>query len=592
MINFEREATVKSFLPDIFGAIVFFCYAIFSTRVPMDIMIASMKFFIAVVIFLQFGCALITDHLCYHKISIRIKSFYTSKTTVTERTHLFDEIIQYPFYTALMTFMYFFIGTAIIAYYLNSYLGQQLNVTGLFIIEALFGTYYASIIGYSFCSKIVSQIGIDIIKAGIEKEYVMRKKFFGVKFNVKIWLFVALPAIFTCIINCAVLIAGYYPFDGVTLPETGELQILRMFSTIILNILFIFISIILFYNDVNSKNTRMTEVLSDMTSTDFSKITPIETDISDEFSFNHYLANQIISMLRGILFQTEQFGKTISESSSELMRIANETESTSVEQSTGIKEIVSTMENATNLSHNIENRIIEVTEIAKKTVEKVNIGSELLNKSLSSISAIAKSNEITIQGIKRLNEKINSIWEIANIIDSISDQTKIIAFNAELEATIEVGESKNFKNVANEIRRLANSTMDSTREIKSKITAVQKSSEQLIKVSQESTDLIMEESELARNLESKFTNINNSARYNSTSSNEIKYLVEQQTKAFDQIVNTLQQISTSIQGFSKSTRFLIETSRNLQENVNLIESAGTSANDNSETEDETEKTQE
>ena len=320
----------------------------------------------------------------------------------------------------------------------------------------------------------------------------------------------------------------------------------------------------------------MTEVLNNITSTDFSRITPIDTDISDEFSFNHYLANQIISMLRGILFQTEQFGKTISVSSSELMRIANETESTSVEQSTGIKEIVSTMENATNLSHNIENRIIEVTEIAKKTVEKVNEGSELLNKSLDSISSIAESTGITIQGIKKLNEKINSIWEIANIIDSISDQTKIIAFNAELEATTTEGESRNFKNVANEIRRLANSTMDSTREIKNKINSVQVSSEQLIKLSEESTALIKQESDLAFRLENKFTNINNSARYNSTSSNEIKYLVEQQTIAFDQIVKTLQQISISVQGFSKSTRTLIETSRNLQENVNRIESASIS----------------
>ena len=582
MKSFEYEATVKSFLPDIFGASVFFLYAIFSTRIPFDTFYSSLKFFISVVIFMQFGCAIITDHLCYHKISTRVKSFYTSRTTISERTHLFDELIQYPFYTALMTFFYFFIGSAAIAYYFYSYLELPLNITGLFVIEELFGSYFASIIGFTFCSKIVSKIGIDIINAGIEKEYVMHKKFFSLRFKTKLWIYVAIPAILTCFINCAVLISGYYSIEGTILPENGSIQTLRMLSTNILNIILLFISIIFFYNDISNKNTRMTEVLNGITSTDFSKMSPIDTDLSDEFSFNHYLANQIISMFRGILFQTEQFGKTISESSSELMRIANETESTSVEQSTGIKEIVATMENATNLSHNIENRIIEVTEIAKKTVEKVNRGSELLEESLASITAIADSNEVTIQGIRNLNEKINSIWEIANIIDSISDQTKIIAFNAELEATTNTGESKSFKNVANEIRRLANSTMDSTREIKSKIGAVQKSSDQLIKASQKSTELIKKESSLSIKLEDKFTNINNSARYNSTSSNEIKYLVEQQTKAFDQIVNTLQQISTSIQGFSKSTRSLIETSRNLQENVNLIESAKVSDSENAE----------
>lgn len=583
MKSFEHEATVKSFFPDICGAVIVFIYSLFSTKFSIEVFLDALKVFLGILIFFQFGLALITDHLCYHKISTRIKSFYTSKSTVTERTHLFDEIIQYPFFTALMTFFYFFVGSCIIAYYLYAGLNQPLNITGLFIIEALFGTYFTSIFAYTFCSKIVSKIGIDIINAGIEKDYVMKKKFFGIRFNMKVLLFVALPCIFTCIINCAVLIAGYYPFEVSSIIGNGDMQTNRMLNTILINSIVMFLSILFFYNDINAKNTRMTEVLSTIT-TDFSKITPIETDISDEFSFNHYLANQIISMLRGILFQTEQFGKTIAESSSDLMRIANETESTSVEQSTGIKKIVSTMENATNLSHNIENRIIEVTEIAKQTVEKVNTGSELLSKSLSSISAIADSNEVTIQGIKNLNNKINQIWEIANIIDSISDQTKIIAFNAELEATTEIGESKNFKNVANEIRRLANSTMDSTREIKAKISAVQKSSEQLIKASQESTDLIRKETELSESLENKFTNINNSARYNSTSSNEIKYLVEQQTKAFDQIVNTLHQISTSVQGFSKSTRYLIETSRNLQENVNLIESASISDHNTEENE--------
>lgn len=583
MKSFEHEATVKSFFPDICGAVIVFIYSLFSTKFSIEVFLDALKVFLGILIFFQFGLALITDHLCYHKISTRIKSFYTSKSTVTERTHLFDEIIQYPFFTALMTFFYFFVGSCIIAYYLYAGLNQPLNITGLFIIEALFGTYFTSIFAYTFCSKIVSKIGIDIINAGIEKDYVMKKKFFGIRFNMKVLLFVALPCIFTCIINCAVLIAGYYPFEVSSIIGNGDMQTNRMLNTILINSIVMFLSILFFYNDINAKNTRMTEVLSTIT-TDFSKITPIETDISDEFSFNHYLANQIISILRGILFQTEQFGKTIAESSSDLMRIANETESTSVEQSTGIKKIVSTMENATNLSHNIENRIIEVTEIAKQTVEKVNTGSELLSKSLSYISAIADSNEVTIQGIKNLNNKINQIWEIANIIDSISDQTKIIAFNAELEATTEIGESKNFKNVANEIRRLANSTMDSTREIKAKISAVQKSSEQLIKASQESTDLIRKETELSESLENKFTNINNSARYNSTSSNEIKYLVEQQTKAFDQIVNTLHQISTSVQGFSKSTRSLIETSRNLQENVNLIESASISDHNTEENE--------
>lgn len=574
MRSFENEATIRCFLPNSCGVIIVFLYAIFSANLPVDIFLNALKFFIFFLLFLQFICAIITNHLCYHKVSVKIKSFYSSKSTITERTHLFDEIIQYPLYTGLMTFFYFFFGGTIIIYYLYSYQNQPLEITGLFTIEALYGTYFASLFGYSFCSKIVRKISIDIINAGIERNYVLKKKIFGISFNMKILLFIIIPCIFTSLINCSVLVANNYPFNNFTLLGNGDIEIKRMFNTIILNIFTIIISISIFYKDITSKNEKMSEVLSNITSSGFSKIVPIETDISDEFSFNHYLINQIISMLRCILFQTEQFGKTVAESSSKLMRIANETDNTFIEQSNEIKEIVSTMEKITNHSHNIEYKIRETTQIAKINMENVNEGSNLLNKTITSISSIVNANELTIQGIKKLDLIINSIWEISNIIDSISDQTKIIAFNAELESSTKNNE--NFTNIANEIRKLANSTIDNTKEIKSKINAIQLSSEKLTKASKENSDLIKKETEYSKKIESNFLSINNSAKYNYNFSNEIKYLIEQQTKAFDEIIKNLHEIDSTVQNFTKSTRALIETSRNLQENVNLIESANIS----------------
>jgi methyl-accepting chemotaxis protein len=440
----------------------------------------------------------------------------------------------------------------------------------------MFGVYFSFVVGFNICNSVVSSIAGDIIKAGIEKQYVMEKKIFGVKINAQILLYVVLPFLITCFINCAIVFIGIYFEGSVLSKDFRDLQIESMSYTCILNALILFISILFFYFDVNSKNDKMSAALTEMNETGFSKINQIDTDLSDEFAYNHFLANQLIAMFRGILFQTSEFAKTINKSIYDLVRISNEAESTSVEQSAGIKEIVSTMENITKLSHNIENRINEVADIARETFEKVNSGSELLDKSLDSITTIADANEVTISGIKNLNDKINSIWEIANIIDNVSDQIKIIAFNAELEAVTATGEDKNFKNVSTEIRRLANSTIDSTREIKERINSIQESSASLIKVSEENTGLIKHETELAVGLGDKFTNISNSTKANSSSANEIKYLIEQQTKAFDQIVNTLHQISSSIQDISVSTKTLIETSRSLQENVNQIESINVS----------------
>ena len=58
---------------------------------------------------------------------------------------------------------------------------------------------------------------------------------------------------------------------------------------------------------------------------------------------------------------------------------------------------------------------------------------------------IQESSIDTIGGIKNLEEQIDGIWEIVAIINSIAAQTKIIAFNAELEASSAGEEGKSFE---------------------------------------------------------------------------------------------------------------------------------------------------
>ena len=577
MRNFEREAIIQSFIPDCLAAVLIFIYLFISARVDFGYVRSIAKVFFPILFVLQFIFAVFTDHLCYKRISAQLKTFYSSKTSSYERTRLFEDLMQYPMYTALMTFVYFLIGIVLLSVYIKVTGQPYPNFVVLFFAEGCFGVYVASLIGYNVCKKIVSSISFDIIREGIDRDYVMGKKFFGMKIRSKLLFYVVLPVLFMCVINSVIVFAGCF-LDGGTASEIEkQLQLERMAFTCTLNTVVLLFTILIFLSDLNSKSKKMYTALMEMTETDFTKIHPIDTDISDEFSYSHYLVNQLVSMFRGILFQTAEYSKTISRSASNLMRIFNETESTSSEQSNGIKEIVSMMGNITNLSHNIENRIAEVTEIARKTSEKVNSGYELLDRSLASITTISGANEITLGGIKNLNEKVTSIWKIANIIDGISDQTKMIAFNAELEAVSNGNENKGFANVSTEIRRLANNTMDSTKEIKERINSIQEASLALIKTSEESAELVKRETELAVALEDKFVNIANSAKSNSVSANEIKYLIEQQTKSFDQIANTLQQISGSTQNISLSTRTLIETSQNLQENVGLIEAANISS---------------
>ncbi len=567
-MTLERKIIKKSFLPDIISAFFIFGYSLITGQIPLETYGSIFILLIPLLIILQFVFAPVTDHLLYTGVSKRVEKFEQEETTENERTELLEAVHHLPFTAALQTFVYFIVGSAIILWICYSKLDIHLNVCILLMMEYAFGSYVASMLADNYCRRICNTYAVKIIQKGVNADYVKQKKFFGNSMLTEMLIFLVLPIIFTSIISVIIVVIGYYPADTI---ERAGTQINRMLFTAVLNIIIQLILISSFYMTMYMRNKKVAEVLHNMVQSNDTNFSLLETDLANEVSLSHYLINNMILLFRHTLNNAGTIANEINDSSAQLLKISNETETTSVEQSTGTKEIVSTMQDISRLSSGIEKNIIQVADLAENTVQVVTKGADLLASNLEKMELISKTGQETIYDIQNLNEKVNSIREITNIINSIADQTKIIAFNAELEATNVHDENRSFKNVSSEIRRLANSTMDSTREIKNKIAEIQSSSEELIKSSLVSTNLITKGSALADELRNKFSNIKFSAEKNSSSASEIKYLINQQNSAFEHIVKTLQQINTSIQSFSESTRTIIDTADVLRKSVGTLE---------------------
>jgi methyl-accepting chemotaxis protein len=275
--------------------------------------------------------------------------------------------------------------------------------------------------------------------------------------------------------------------------------------------------------------------------------------------------NQLVDTTERMLKQIKATAAELFDAVQNLSVSSQEITATSNQQAAAVKEIVSTMEDSDQLSKSIAGRIGEVTRISGQTREVVQTGFDTVRGSLDKMNEIKASNSETINGIKSLGERIDSIWDIVNIINGIADQTKIIAFNAELEASAAGDAGKNFQIVATEIRRLADSTMSSTNEIKSKINEIQHSSDNLIIASEQGTERIREGSELAANLRRIFEDVLSSAEISAESAERIATSINQQVSAFEQILQTLKQISEGIDNFVVSTKSTATASVRLKE---------------------------
>ncbi len=574
-MTLERKIILNSLVPDICSALVIFCYTIVSTQLPFGYIFPALRFLLIMIVIAQFVIAPFFDHLAYSKISARVETFLQTGLDKNERTKLLEDLSHVPFTCAVMTIIYFVIGSIMLScmYSFTLHLSRPVNMLSL--SECLYGSFISGLFAYNYCRRICSKYAYKIVAKGIDKSYIMKRGFLSTGIGMQIFLFVGIPIICTGVLNAYILVIGYLPLDNPSLWPSENLQVRRAVLTTFVNVFLQTSLALLFFLRLDASNKKMESALEAMTQSDLTKAKLLDTDIRDEVSYNHFLANEMLLLFRSILNRSIQIAQQVDDSASHLKNFSAKTETTANEQSTSADEIVATMHSAKELSHKISTEITDVTEIAHQTAENVSEGLELLKQNLDKISAISNSNLITISGIQETNEKINTIWNIVSIINSIADQTKIIAFNAELEASNVRDGEMNFKNVANEIRRLANRTMDSTKEIKERISDIQAASDSLLQSSQRGTEQISHGMEMAHSLAERFANIKESSESNAQASEQIKTLINQETEAFEQIFTTLNQISISVESFKSSIHTITSTAAQLKDSALTLSTINT-----------------
>ena len=272
-----------------------------------------------------------------------------------------------------------------------------------------------------------------------------------------------------------------------------------------------------------------------------------------------------ILTIRKMRVGEQQLGASLYEETQTLVVAAKENAATAQDQSAAVKEIVATMEDSNALSENISSKIHDVSKVAEKTSSDVADGVASIEQNVAQLHAIFDANQQTIEGMKVLSERIESIWDIVTLINNVADQAKIIAFNAELEASSAGEAGKSFRIVANEIRRLSDGIIDGTKEIKERINEIQHSSDSLILASESGTEKINEGYENAKNLGEMFASIKNSAEVTAASAGDITEIIQQQTSASEQILIALKQISAGVENFTVATDNISSSSEHIRQ---------------------------
>lgn len=151
--------------------------------------------------------------------------------------------------------------------------------------------------------------------------------------------------------------------------------------------------------------------------------------------------------------------ETISATSEELTAVMEETSASSQEIDSSIKVIQDSVENIARKSKEGSNIATEISSRAIDNKNNVNNGLDNTNRVMnSSKKALEKAIEET--------KVIAKIYELSEVIISITEQTNLLALNASIEAARAGEAGRGFAVVADEIRKLAEASKESVIKIK------------------------------------------------------------------------------------------------------------------------------
>lgn len=188
-------------------------------------------------------------------------------------------------------------------------------------------------------------------------------------------------------------------------------------------------------------------------------------------------AEQVAAMSEELTASSEQTSASIQQITSSMQEVAGGSE----KQTYAIEEVES---HITSISGKMSEVVTSVTDVTEKAFHASAIsekGNTTINDATEKMAVTSQAIHESATVVKRLSTYTNEIGDIVALITQITDQTNLLALNASIEAARAGEHGKGFAVVAEEVRKLADQSLDATNSIRTRIETIKEESAQAVK---------------------------------------------------------------------------------------------------------------